>query len=170
MKYYILMGSPRKTGNTISITQPFIDELKAGGQDVELVWLYDRDIQPCKACRVCQTDWTAFGCQYQDDVQEIFDKILESDVIVFATPIYSWFCTPPMKSLLDRLVYGMDKFYGEERGPSLWEGKHTAKASAVTANTATFSMKVCWPNVTWVITPNLSMTSRSSMPENLPAN
>ena len=107
------MGSPRKTGNTISITQPFIDELKAGGQDVELVWLYDRDIQPCKACRVCQTDWTAFGCQYQDDVQEIFDKILESDVIVFATPIYSWFCTPPMKSLLDRLVYGMDKFYGE---------------------------------------------------------
>lgn len=46
MKYYILMGSPRKTGNTISITQPFIDELKAGGQDVELVWLYDRDIQP----------------------------------------------------------------------------------------------------------------------------
>lgn len=126
MKYYILMGSPRKTGNTISITQPFIDELKAGGQDVELVWLYDRDIQPCKACRVCQTDWTAFGCQYQDDVQEIFDKILESDVIVFATPIYSWFCTPPMKSLLDRLVYGMDKFYGEERGPSLWEGKHTA--------------------------------------------
>jgi len=40
-----------------------------------------------------------------------------------ATPIYSWYCTPPMKSLLDRLVYGMNKYYGEEKGPALWAGK-----------------------------------------------
>jgi putative NADPH-quinone reductase len=39
---------------------------------------------------------------------------------------YSWFCTPPMKALLDRLVYGMNKYYGEEKGPSLWEGKKLA--------------------------------------------
>lgn len=126
MKYCILMGSPRKSGNTISITKPFIEELTASGHEVELIWLYDKDIQPCKACRVCQTDWSIFGCQHQDDMQEIFDKVLATDVIVFATPIYSWYCTPPMKSLLDRLVYGMNKFYGEEKGPSLWAGKHTA--------------------------------------------
>lgn len=52
--------------------------------------------------------------------QEIFDKLCDCDVIVLATPIYSWFCTPPMKSLLDRLVYGMNKYYGDEKGPSLW--------------------------------------------------
>ncbi|MDD3222574.1 MAG: flavodoxin family protein [Lachnospiraceae bacterium] len=126
MKYCVLMGSPRKKGNTISIVEPFIDALIANGNDVELIWLYDKDIQPCEACRVCQIDWSIFGCQHQDDAQGIFDSILSSDVIVFATPIYSWYCTPPMKALLDRLVYGMNKFYGEEKGPSLWAGKHTA--------------------------------------------
>ncbi len=58
--------------------------------------------------------------------QEIFDKLCDCDVIVLATPIYSWFCTPPMKSLLDRLVYGMNKYYGDEKGPSLWAGKMLA--------------------------------------------
>jgi len=31
-----------------------------------------------------------------------------------------------MKALLDRLVYGMNKYYGEKRGPSLWIGKRLA--------------------------------------------
>ena len=49
------------------------------------------------------------------------------DLLVLATPIYSWYCTPPMKALLDRLVYGMNKSYGDERGPSLWDGKTLAE-------------------------------------------
>ncbi len=57
---------------------------------------------------------------------EIFDRVLDSDLIVLATPIYSWYCTPPMKAVLDRLVYGMNKYYGEAKGPSLWAGKPMA--------------------------------------------
>ena len=53
-------------------------------------------------------------------------QVLASDLLVLATPIYSWYCTPPMKALLDRLVYGMNKFYGREKGPSLWQGKAMA--------------------------------------------
>ena len=52
----------------------------------------------------------------------MFQQVLESGLLVLATPIYSWYCTPPMKALLDRLVYGMNKFYGGEKGPSLWAG------------------------------------------------
>lgn len=29
-------------------------------------------------------------------------------------------------ALLDRLVYGMNKYYGESKGPSLWAGKRVA--------------------------------------------
>ncbi|WP_101696576.1 flavodoxin family protein [Clostridium minihomine] len=126
MKFCILMGSPRKKGNTSSLLNPFLNELSACGAEHDLIWLYDKEIQPCIACRVCQADWSKFGCWYKDDVQEIFDAILSSDVIVLATPIYSWYCTPPMKALLDRLVYGMNKYYGEEKGPSLWAGKQLA--------------------------------------------
>jgi len=123
MKAYIIMGSPRKNGNTAAITVLFAEELKAAGHDVETVWLYDKEIQPCLACRTCQKDWTVFGCACKDDVQEMFDKILTADLLVFATPIYCWYCTAPMKALMDRLVYGMNKYYGDEKGPALWAGK-----------------------------------------------
>jgi len=126
MNVLVLMGSPRKEGNTAALLVPFCDELKAGGAEVETVWLYGREINPCIACRACQRDWSTFGCSQKDDVQDLFDKVLQSDLVVLATPIYAWFCTPPMKALLDRLVYGMNKFYGEEKGPSLWQGKSFA--------------------------------------------
>lgn len=126
MKALVLMGSPRKNGNTAALLKPFCEELENGGAEVETVWLYDKDIRPCVACRNCQKDWSVFGCSQQDDVQEIFDKVLACDLLVLATPIYSWYCTPPMKSLLDRLVYGMNKYYGDEKGPSLWAGKSVA--------------------------------------------
>lgn len=126
MKVLILMGSPRKEGNTASLLWVFCEELERRGAETEIVRLYDLDIRPCMACRACQRDWAAFGCPQQDDVQELFQKILACDLLVLATPIYAWYCTPPMKALLDRLVYGMNKFYGEKQGPSLWEGKAVA--------------------------------------------
>ncbi len=126
MKCLIVMGSPRKKGNTASLLKPFVQALTDGGAEHELIWLYDRTIHPCTACRACQTDWSKFGCQYDDDMQGIYDKILASDVIILATPIYSWYCTPPMKAMLDRLVYGMNKYYGDQKGPALWVGKKLA--------------------------------------------
>ena len=122
-KITILMGSPKKNGNTNAILKPFMETLENQGSKCSLFWLYDMDIKPCTACRVCQNDQTIFGCSQKDDVQKIFDEIMASDLIVLATPVYSWYCTPPMKALLDRLVYGMNKYYGEEKGPSLWKGK-----------------------------------------------
>lgn len=126
MKYCILMGSPRKNGNTSQLVNPFIDEIMLHKIQHDLIWLYDKRIEPCTACRQCQQDWSVFGCPYTDDMQEIFDKIYNSEVIVIATPIYSWYCTAPMKAVLDRLVYGMNKYYGDVKGPSLWQGKKVA--------------------------------------------
>lgn len=126
MKYSILMGSPRKNGNTQAILTPFMDESKKMGIETDLFWLYDMDIKGCLACRVCQKDWTIFGCHYDDDMQKIFDSILSADAMILATPIYSWYCTAPMKAALDRLVYGMNKYYGDEKGPSIWAGKHVS--------------------------------------------
>ena len=128
MKYCILMGSPRKNGNTAALLRPFIEELTAGGAECDLIWLYDKVIHPCVACRVCQSqkNWSVFGCQITDDVQKIAEKVLACDVIILATPIYSFYCTAPMKALIDRLVYGMNKVYDEIKGPVLWAGKKLA--------------------------------------------
>lgn len=126
MKALLLMGSPRKNGNTAALLSSFRAELEAAGAETETLRLYDLDIRPCRACRRCQEDWTVFGCPQPDDVPAVFDKILDCGLLVLATPIYSWYCTPPMKALLDRLVYGMNKYYGEAKGPALWAGKPVA--------------------------------------------
>jgi len=120
------MGSPHKNGNTMQCLQPFCETLKNTGHEVDLIWLYDKKIAGCRACRFCQEDWSKFTCVIQDDTIFLADQIMNSDYIVLATPIYSWYCTPPMKALLDRMVYGMNMYYGEGKGPSLWAGKKMA--------------------------------------------
>jgi len=125
-KVCVLFGSPRKNGNTAALLNVVAEELAQGGADMETIWLYDQNIRPCTACRACQQDRSVFGCSQQDDMQMIFDSTLACDLLVLATPIYSWYCTPPIKAALDRLVYGMNKYYGKEKGPSLWEGKLVA--------------------------------------------
>lgn len=126
MRALILMGSPRKNGNTAALLSPFRSELERRGWTHETVWLYDKTIAPCTACRACQDDWSGFGCAIRDDAWDLFDLVLACDLLVLATPAYSWYCTPPMKALLDRLVYGMNKYYGAEKGPALWAGKKAA--------------------------------------------
>ena len=126
MNVCVLMGSPRKSGNTQALLRPFTGELEAAGCTCRTLRLYDMELLPCRACRTCQRGWTAFGCALHDDMQKVFDAVLACDLLVLATPIYSWYCTPPMKAVLDRLVYGMNKYYGEEKGPALWQGKPAA--------------------------------------------
>lgn len=126
MKVCILMGSPRKNGNTAALLKPFCDELESNGAETEVIWLHDKEINPCVACRECQKDWSAFNCIQRDDMQEIAARVLACDLLVLATPIYSWYCTAPMKAAMDRMVYGFNKIYGETRGPALWAGKPVA--------------------------------------------
>ena len=125
-KICVLFGSPRKDGNTSQLVQCFTAEAQRMGCACEQFWLYDMDLRPCVACRECQRDWTAFGCPQADDMHVLFDAILRCDLLVLSTPVYSWYCTPPMKAVLDRMVYGMNKYYGAEKGPALWAGKPVA--------------------------------------------
>jgi len=118
------MGSPRLNGNTAELLKPFISELEDNGVEVKYTTLADKNILPCFACYACQHVTGEYGCPHQDDMQEIVRDIISSDCLVLATPIFSWYCTAPMKAVLDR-HYGLNKFYGRGKG-SLWEGKKCA--------------------------------------------
>lgn len=128
MKLLILFASPRPEGNTAQllekITKRFDDSAEVTRFD-----LYKMNLKSCIACLRCQKVSDGFNCVHDDDMQKIFEAALQSDLILFATPIYSFYCTPPMKMVLDRLVYGMCKYYGETMGPSLWAGKSIALVS-----------------------------------------
>ena len=122
----VFRASPRKNGNTNALADIVVHDLQQAGVNVLEFDLYDMDIRPCLACRKCQEDWSRITCVRDDDMGQIFEAIWKSDLLILASPVYSWYCTPPMKSMLDRLVYAMNMYYGEERGPSLWEGKRLA--------------------------------------------
>ena len=123
-KVLIISSSPRKGGNSEQLCAEFMRGAQVAGNEVEVIALRGKKMNFCLGCEVCQKNGGT--CVHQDDVPAILDKILACDVLVLATPVYSWYCTPPMKALLDRLVYGMDKYYGAEKGPALWAGKALA--------------------------------------------
>lgn len=123
MRFCILMGSPRERGNTAALLRPFLEECGGMGVETKVIPLYDRAVNPCLGCMVCQDCLDSLGCVQDDDFEEIFQAMADCDVIVLATPIYSFFCTAPMKALLDRAIYAGVKNYGREKGPKLLAGR-----------------------------------------------
>ena len=105
MKFCVLMGSLRRDGNTAALLRPFLEECEAMDVEAETIWLYDRQINPCLGCKACQDCLDGPGCVQKDDFEETFQAMVNCDGIILATPIYAFFCTPPMKALLDHYGY-----------------------------------------------------------------
>ena len=124
MKAVIFMGSPRQAGNTAALCRPFMERLALLGWENRYITLADKHISPCRGYYVCQDVSGCYGCAQKDDMQPIVEAILSADLIVLATPVYTWYCPAEMKAMLDRL-YGMNKYYGTGSG-SLWRGKCVA--------------------------------------------
>ncbi|MGN1015081.1 MAG: flavodoxin family protein [Butyricicoccus sp.] len=122
----VLLGSPRRNGNTEQLARQCVLRLEELGAACEVIRLHGKDLRPCLACRQCQQDWTRVGCVQKDEMQPVFDAVLRSDLVLFVSPIYSWYCTAPTKVVMDRLIYGCCKYYGDKRGPSLLADKRAA--------------------------------------------
>ena len=123
MKFCVLMGSPRRQGNTAALLAPFMEECTSLGIETQMIWLYEEKVEPCLGCMACQDCMDRPGCVQRDGFEPIFQAMEHCDVIVLATPVYAWYCTAPMKALLDRAVYSGSKNYGRTKGPKLLEGR-----------------------------------------------
>ena len=124
MKICVLSGSPRNNGNTAELTKPFLEELAAAGSEATAYPLAQMNVASCKGCYHCQDVEKEYGCFQQDDMQRIAKTIQDCDLIVLATPIYTWYCTTELKAVLDRF-YGLAKYYRSAKG-NLVEGKRIA--------------------------------------------
>lgn len=95
----IISTSLRKNGNSEELADEFARGAREQGHKVEKVTLYDKNIQFCIGCLSCQT---TCQCVLKDDANDIIRKMCNSDVLVFASPIYFYEMTGQMKTLLDR--------------------------------------------------------------------
>ena len=95
----VLMSSLRKHGNTDRLANAFIKGVEENGYSTEKIYVNYQNIKPCLGCNVCQK---TNQCVQKDDMQEIYEKMLEAKVIVFASPVYFYTFNASMKLLIDR--------------------------------------------------------------------
>lgn len=106
MKIAILNGSP-KIGNTAAMVNAFAEGAKAAGHDVEIIHVGKMKIAGCLGCEYCHTKGEG-KCIQQDDMAKVIPAYLESDMIVFATPIYYFDMTAQLSAAIQR-VYCIGK-------------------------------------------------------------
>ena len=82
------------------LADQFIEGARSTGNEVEKIALAGKNIQFCKGCLACQK---LGRCVISDDVNDIMDKVLEADVVCWATPIYYYEMSGQMKTLIDRM-------------------------------------------------------------------
>ena len=99
-KVIVISTSLRPGSNSDMLADQFIEGARIAGNEVEKIALADKNIQFCKGCLACQK---LGRCVISDDVNDIMAKVLEADVVCWATPIYYYEMSGQMKTLIDRM-------------------------------------------------------------------
>ena len=99
-KIVVISTSLRRGSNSDMLADQFVEGAKAAGHEVEKISLVGKEIQFCKGCFGCQK---LGRCVIDDDVNNIMAKVLQADVICWATPIYYYEMSGQMKTLIDRM-------------------------------------------------------------------
>ena len=99
MKFLAIWGSPRRGGNSDILLKAFIDGATQAGGEVERLSLREHKISPCLEIYHCFKDGT---CPIKDDMLPLYDKLLEADVVVLATPIFFYSVSAQAKAFIDR--------------------------------------------------------------------
>ncbi|ATW26423.1 flavodoxin family protein [Candidatus Formimonas warabiya] len=101
MKDVLVLGfSPRRNGNTDRMAHWANGLAKENGFAGELLFLRDLNFSPCIACGACAKDGM---CHLKDDLTQIYPKIITSEKIVFAAPVFFQSLGALAKSFIDRM-------------------------------------------------------------------
>lgn len=100
-KIVVLVGSVRKNGNTDLLARAFVDGARKNN-DVEVVSVADYKVNPCIGCNTCFAREN-HQCFQKDDMELIYKKLLNADMIVAASPVYFYGISAQLKAIVDRL-------------------------------------------------------------------
>lgn len=108
MKKVIVISTSLRVGsNSDMLADKFTEGALHAGHDVEKISLAGKNISFCRGCLACQK---LGRCVIDDDANGIMQKVLNADVIVWATPIYYFEMSGQMKVMIDRMnaMYPLD--------------------------------------------------------------
>lgn len=99
MKVLGIMGSPRRQSNTEILLDRALEGSREMGAEVEKLAVSELKVRPCLEIYACLKDGR---CAIKDDMQWVYDKLLEADHIAFASPIFFYGLTSQAKAIVDR--------------------------------------------------------------------
>lgn len=99
-KVFIISPSIRNGSNSEILAREFERGTKEVGNKVEFLSLKNFDLKFCIGCLACQK---IGRCVLNDDMKNALKKVSESDILVFATPVYYYGMSGQLKTFLDRL-------------------------------------------------------------------
>jgi multimeric flavodoxin WrbA len=112
----VILGSPRKNGNSSTLAARISRGAKSAGAEVETLFLQDLKISPCQACYTCQKH-DSKGCAIKDDMQKIYPKLIRAHAWVIASPVYWFTMSAQTKTFMDRCyalsAYTKNPFVGK---------------------------------------------------------
>jgi multimeric flavodoxin WrbA len=112
-KVVVLLGSPRKKGNSAILADRIAKGARAAEAKVETVFLHGLKIAPCNSCYACQKKGSK-GCAIKDAMQDLYPKLLAADAWVIASPVYWFTMSAQTKLFMDRCfalpAYGQNAF------------------------------------------------------------
>ncbi len=122
IRLLIVSSSPREYGN-VRIVAKIVERFAKEVEGIEAIHIdvYDYDIKPCLGCVSDDVMLCRYPCVIEDDMRKLYEYIINSDGIIFITPIY-WYNVPgPLKNFIDRLTVFENAIFTE--GRSRLEGK-----------------------------------------------
>jgi len=121
MRITTILGSPRTQGNTASVLSGFEARLRPA-HEFARINICERQVAGCIGCEACQGVYDEPGCAQPDDADEILRLLMDSDLVVYASPVYAWGFPSQLKALLDR-HYCLVKWEGGRVEQALLAGK-----------------------------------------------
>lgn len=103
-KILILFGSPHPHGFTHKILKYVTNMLPKSQIIVKRA--FEENIKPCIDCSFCKSNT---ACTF-DDMNEIYNLIEMSDIMIIAFPVYNSSLPSPLKAIIDR----MQKYYNRK--------------------------------------------------------
>ena len=100
MKILLISGSPHKAGTTSVLIKAFSKGAESAGHEVYHFNAGAKEVHPCIACEKWHSAVSA--CVFRDAFDEMRDKLIEADAVVFASPIYYYGLTAQLKAVIDR--------------------------------------------------------------------
>ena len=101
MKITIINGSPRVNGNTEIMVDEFVRGAAEAGHEVTKINLAGKKISGCLACKYCFSH--GGECVQKDDMTEILAVLDQTDMVVFASPVYWFEVSAQLKTVIDRM-------------------------------------------------------------------